>query len=74
MGALELIRRNALFSASVDWDAVRQQAQDALTHAGRRRLAFPAPRPHVRHADERADSSNTDTLLATARKWITAPA
>jgi carboxyl-terminal processing protease len=33
MGALELIRRNALFSDSVDWDAVHQQAQDAVTHA-----------------------------------------
>jgi hypothetical protein len=33
MGALELIWRNALFSDSVDWDAVHQQAQDAVTHA-----------------------------------------
>ena len=33
MGALELIRRNALFSDSVDWDAAHQQAQDAVTHA-----------------------------------------
>lgn len=33
MGALELIRRNALFSDSVDWDAVHQQAQDVVTHA-----------------------------------------
>ena len=32
-GALELIRRNALFSDSVDWDAVHQQAQDAVTEA-----------------------------------------
>jgi hypothetical protein len=32
-GALELIRRNALFSDGVDWDAVHQQAQDAVTHA-----------------------------------------
>ena len=33
MGALELIRCNALFSDTLDWDAVHQQAQDALTHA-----------------------------------------
>jgi carboxyl-terminal processing protease len=33
MGALDLIRRNALFSDSVDWDVVHQQARDALTQA-----------------------------------------
>jgi carboxyl-terminal processing protease len=33
MGALELIRRNALFSDGLDWDAVDRQAQDAVAHA-----------------------------------------